>query len=43
LCGYAVIDPPRIIGQRHAGRTRIAHRFCLRTLGELDLDLPPVV
>jgi hypothetical protein len=43
LCGYAVIDPPLIIGQRHAGQIRIAHRYCLRVLGELDLDLPPVL
>lgn len=40
LCGYAIIDPPHIIGHRTAGRIRVAHRYCLRVLGELDLDLP---
>jgi hypothetical protein len=41
LCGYAIIDPPQIIGQWHATQVRVAHRYCLRVLGELDLDLPP--
>ena len=40
LCGYAIIDPPQIIGQRDADRVRVAHRYCLRVLGELELDLP---
>lgn len=41
LCGYAIIDPPQIIGQYRAGQVRVAHRYCLRVLGELELDLGP--
>jgi len=41
LCGYAIIDPPEVIGHYRASRARLAHRYCLRVLGELDLDLPP--
>lgn len=41
LCGYAITDPPHIIGHRDAnGRLRVAHRHCQQTLGELDLNLP---
>lgn len=41
LCGHAVIDPPEIIGHYRATRARVAHRGCLRVLGELDLGLGP--
>lgn len=41
LCGHPIIDPPQIIGQWTATHARVAHRYCLRVLGELDLDLPP--
>lgn len=39
LCGRPVTDPPEIIGQFRAGRCQLAHRRCLRVLGELELDL----
>jgi hypothetical protein len=41
LCGQRILDPPHIIGQYVATRARVAHRGCLKVLGELDLDLPP--
>jgi hypothetical protein len=41
LCGHTIIDPPQIIGHYQATQARVAHRRCLRLLGELDLDLPP--
>lgn len=40
LCGQPVTDPPQIIGQWRVTQARIAHRHCLRILGELDLNLP---
>jgi len=40
LCGQPIEDPPDIIGHWHATRARVAHRHCLRVLGELDLNLP---
>ena len=40
LCGEPVADPPQIIGQYVTGQARVAHRYCLRVLGELDLNLP---
>lgn len=39
LCGHPIADPPDIIGHWHATQARVAHRHCLRTLGEYDLDL----
>lgn len=39
LCDRPVEDPPQIIGHWHAMDSRVAHRRCLQTLGELDLDL----
>ena len=39
LCDRPVNDPPEVIGQYLAGQIRLAHRSCLRTLGELELDL----
>lgn len=42
LCGRPIQDPPEIIGQFSAGRCQLAHRRCLRVLGELDLDLQRV-
>lgn len=40
LCGQPVTDPPRITGQIQHGRSRLAHRTCMQTLGALDLNLP---
>lgn len=39
LCGKPVEDPPQIIGHWRAMGSRVAHRRCLRVLGELELDL----
>lgn len=39
LCGRPIQDPPEIIGHYRAGRCSLAHRGCLRVLGELELDL----
>lgn len=41
LCGHPISDPPQVIGHYRATQARVAHRHCLRTLGELDLRLPP--
>lgn len=40
LCGHPIEDPPQIIGTWCATNPRVAHRRCLRVLGELELDLP---
>jgi hypothetical protein len=39
LCGEPIEDPPVIIGCYVAGQKQLAHRHCLRVLGELELDL----
>lgn len=39
LCGQPVNDPPRIIGHYRVARATVAHKDCLRILGELDLEL----
>lgn len=39
LCGRPIEDPPEIIGHYRAGRCSLAHRRCLKVLGELELDL----
>ena len=43
LCEQPISDPPEIIGHWHASRGRVAHRRCLRVLGEIELSLqlPP--
>lgn len=39
LCDQPVEDPPETIGPYRAGRSSLAHRACLRVLGEFELDL----
>ncbi len=41
LCNHPINDPPEIVGRWHTTQARVAHKHCLRILGELDLDLPP--
>jgi rubredoxin len=39
LCGHEIHDPAEVVGVIRPTRTRVAHRACLRSLAELELDL----
>lgn len=41
LCGHPIEPPLEIIGNYRVGRARVAHRRCLRILGEHELELGP--
>lgn len=39
LCDQPITDPPEIIGQFTVRQTRVVHRRCAQSLGELELNL----